>query len=411
MSDQPGALDPVRALAQTVLYEGYVLYPYGARADKNQVRFQWGVLGPVGAEDEGACEGPHARVDGILEGDAASELTVTVRFLQVQHREVERATATGFEPVAELAVDDELLLPWDEVVEQEVRLEPVTVGRLPGRPVRQDLTVAGHEQAEELRDGDGRLVGRVVRRRWPLTGEVRLTTDAADVDGRLWRFRVAVDNRASWTPGGSRQLALRRSLVATHVAATTNAAFVSVQDPPGHARDAVATCVSHRLWPVLVGPPGTRDTLLATPIILYDHPELAPESPGDLFDATEIDELLTLRVMTLTDEEKREARATDPRAAAIVDRADDLPPEIFERLHGAIRQMRPRTWWDPTSPRTNSRPRARRPTTRRSRGGTRARTRACPRRPMRWRSRGSRWPRAAASGCAPRGARTPRICS
>jgi len=83
------------------------------------------------------------------------------------------------------------------------------------------------------------------------------------------------------------------------------------------------------------------DVVLASPIILYDHPELAPESPGDLFDATEIDEILSLRTLALTDAEKAEARATDPRAAEIIDRVDDMPPEIWERLHGAIRTLRP----------------------------------------------------------------------
>jgi hypothetical protein len=80
--------------------------------------------------------------------------------------------------------------------------------------------------------------------------------------------------------------------------------------------------------------------MLSSPITLYDWPQIAPESPGDLFDATEIDEILILRTMTLTDEEKAEARATDPRAAAIIDRVDDMPQEIMDRLHGAVRYLR-----------------------------------------------------------------------
>ncbi len=80
--------------------------------------------------------------------------------------------------------------------------------------------------------------------------------------------------------------------------------------------------------------------MLSSPIILEDYPRVAPESPADLFDATEIDEILTLRTMALTDEEKREARATDPRAAALIDRVDNMPPEMLDRLHGAIRYLR-----------------------------------------------------------------------
>jgi hypothetical protein len=102
--------------------------------------------------------------------------------------------------------------------------------------------------------------------------------------------------------------------------------------------EAVAGCRNLHTWPVLIG---TDTTMLSSPIILYDHPEIAPESTADFCDATEIDELLVLRTMTLTDEEKRQARATDPLAAAIVDHADTIPPEVFERLHGAIRSVRP----------------------------------------------------------------------
>jgi hypothetical protein len=100
------------------------------------------------------------------------------------------------------------------------------------------------------------------------------------------------------------------------------------------------------------------DVVLSSPIILYDHPAVAPESQGDMFDATEIDEILALRVLTLTDEEKREARGTDPRSAAVVDRCDAMAPEAFEALHGTFRSIRftesgdeaelaPLPWWEP----------------------------------------------------------------
>ena len=95
-------------------------------------------------------------------------------------------------------------------------------------------------------------------------------------------------------------------------------------------------------FPVLAGDSSTRSVMLSSPILMdCDYPKVSPESPGDLFDATEIDEILSLRTLTLTDEEKREARATDPRAAAIIDRVDTIPQDAFERLHGVIRSLRP----------------------------------------------------------------------
>jgi hypothetical protein len=101
--------------------------------------------------------------------------------------------------------------------------------------------------------------------------------------------------------------------------------------------------------------------MLISPIILYDYPEIAEQSEGALYDSTEIDEILTLRVMTMTEEEKAQARATDPLAAQIIDRCDAMSPEAMLNLHGVLRDPHPTTgaaglipevpagvdWWDP----------------------------------------------------------------
>jgi hydrogenase maturation protease len=81
--------------------------------------------------------------------------------------------------------------------------------------------------------------------------------------------------------------------------------------------------------------------MLSAPIILSDYPRVAPESPGDFFDGTEVDELLTLRVLTLTDEEKREVRTAGHRARALLDRTEGLSEEQMLRLHGAVRSPAP----------------------------------------------------------------------
>jgi hypothetical protein len=168
---------------------------------------------------------------------------------------------------------------------------------------------------------------------------------------------VTVENATTWSgPGGRRDDAIPHSLVAVHtMLALEDGDFVSLFDPPEDAVAAVATCRNEGTFPVLIGPDDAHDLVLSSPIILYDHPQVAPESAGDLYDATEIDEILALRVLTLTDEEKAEARATDERAAAVIDRVDAMPPELWARLHGAVRSLRPVVdeppetvpWWDP----------------------------------------------------------------
>jgi hypothetical protein len=118
-------------------------------------------------------------------------------------------------------------------------------------------------------------------------------------------------------------------------------AFVSAIDPPPEFASAVAACTNRGVFPVLGGDPGQSSLMLCSPIILYDYPQVAPESTGDFFDATEMDEMLALRVMTLTDSEQEEMRRGDPHARAILERLETLPNEHLLKVHGAIRGMRP----------------------------------------------------------------------
>ena len=77
--------------------------------------------------------------------------------------------------------------------------------------------------------------------------------------------------------------------------------------------------------------------MVASPIILYDYPKIAPESPGDLFDSGEIDEILTLRIMTMTDAEKREMRGVDDQARRILERTEALAGGDLLKMHGMMR--------------------------------------------------------------------------
>jgi hypothetical protein len=328
-----------RKVADAVLYEGYVLYPYRASARKNQMRWQFGVLAPKAWCDAGGCEHSFSRTECLLEGGADAKLHGKVRFLQLQRRTIEEAPGVA---VPSLEVGGELFTSWDEGLEREIEFAGNVRFQLPG--------------AREVQAFPG-SAARLVRERWPLAGEIRVSIERSG--SGLARVRVEVENLTDVTdPSISRDEALRSSFTGAHVLlAAENGEFISLLDPPEQAREAAASCKNVRVWPVLI----ERDLVLSSPIILYDHPQVAKESPGDLYDATEIDEILTLRTQTLTDEEKREARATDPRAAAILDRVDHLPAEMLEKLHGAIRSVEPsaQPFWDPgadasVSPETDS---------------------------------------------------------
>ncbi|WP_335932718.1 hypothetical protein [Streptomyces sp. PTD5-9] len=332
----PVDLDPVRQVADAVLYEGYLLYPYRAGARKNRSRWQFGVLGPPSAAPGSFAEEPGMAMECLLSvpsgARAGAGVSVRLRFLQHQVRRVRRRDADGgHTDVPGLTVAGVPVLSWDEAVEREVDPGPVPLAG----PSDRVCSVPGGEETEPLVDADGMTVGQIVRRRERLAFRVRTRT--TEDDGFL-RLSVSVDNEHAGTPA-DKESALRVSLLGAHLLlrAHGGAEFVSLREPPEAAAAAASRCEQRRCWPVLAGPQGSADTVLGAPIILYDHPEIAEQSPGALFDSTEIDEILTLRIMTMTDEEKAEARATDPRAREIVDRCDAMTPEELRLLHGLLR--------------------------------------------------------------------------
>ncbi|MCQ4079341.1 hypothetical protein NGB36_01640 [Streptomyces sp. RB6PN25] len=355
-----------RQVADAVLFEGYVLYPYRASAAKNQLRWQFGVLVPPSWASSGA-EHSSQRTECLMEPRAGAALSVELRFLRAQRRTVQRALGDGtFETVAELDVADRVLVPWVEGVEERIALT-VPVADLVAHGVEVPFSRPAHQETESVVDAD-RTVGRLLRARERADGVLRLSATEIDGPYAALRLTAVVENTSGWSPEGGeadRDAALLRSLVSAHLLLGLSAgSFLSMADPPEWARSAASACSNEHTWPVLAGESGGANVILSSPIILEDHPRIAPESPGALYDATEIDEILTLRTAALTEQEKREARGTDPRAGAVIDLAESLPAEVLERLHGAVRSLRSVTgpapaegpgdrpaqpWWDPAA--------------------------------------------------------------
>ncbi|MER6734188.1 hypothetical protein [Streptomyces puniciscabiei] len=345
------AFAQVGAVADAVLYEGYLLYPYRRSSPKNRVRWQFGVLlprdwverdGPVTPGLSGSADSWYQQTECLLRTPRADAVVrVRVRCLQMQDKQVEAAGPEGrYRPVESLrTADGTTHLSFAEAVPRETDLVLPLRELLDGGRTAWVGADAGTE-AEALPDG----TGRTVRRR----GEVRAVTTvvAEPLAPELFRLRVRTENTGVATdPGAPRTEALRHALLATHtLVGGDGLEFASLIDPPVGLAQHARGCRNAFTFPVLAGPPRQGTTgavMLSAPIILPDWPQVAPESPGDLHDAAEIDEILTLRTMLLTDEEKTEARATDPRAAEILDRVENMPPEVFARLHGAIRSLTP----------------------------------------------------------------------
>ena len=343
----PVDFEALAGVADAVLYEGYLLYPYRRSSPKNKVRWQFGVLTPrtwlasdLAADTcvAGSADNWYQQTECLLEAPETAVIGVRLRFLQVQHRCVQQANPSGFEAVDALTVGDQHFLTFDDAVPREHDVV-VTLAELRDSPLVVEVHRPAGEDIEPLPGGNG----RIVRSHGHLSARVRLSVTAADVPFPLAKLTVRTENcDVSVPPEVSRPEALRASMIATHtMIGVDTGAFLSLLDPPEWATPAAKGCRNIHTFPVLGGQPGQHRLVLSSPILLYDYPAVSPESPGDLFDAAEIDEILSLRTGTLTDDEKREARATDPRAVAIIDRVDAMPQEIMDRLHGAIRSMRP----------------------------------------------------------------------
>ncbi|MFC9962419.1 hypothetical protein ACFVIB_34225 [Streptomyces nigra] len=345
--------EQVGAVADAVLYEGYLLYPYRRSSAKNRVRWQFGVLfprdwveadGPVTPTVSGSADSWYQRTEclaRIRRPDAT--VRVRLRYLQMQRKQVQETGPDGYRDVPSLrTADGTVHLTFDEAVPREAE---VTL-RLDERAHHGTTVPVGAPGGTDVEPLPGDA-GRVVRVREELRGSVTVTAERLAPD--LVRLQVRTTHTGlAAAPRTARDEALRGAFIATHtLIGGDGVEFVSLIDPPAALHDQVRACRNEFTFPVLGGvsslggDPPTARVLLSAPIILPDHPQVAPESPGDLHDAAEIDEILTLRTMLLTDEEKREARATDPRAAAILDRVDTMPPEVFARLHGAVRSLTP----------------------------------------------------------------------
>lgn len=344
----------VDRLVSALLYEGYLLYPYRPSV-KNRQRWSFGGLYPPSyTAGRPGADASTMQTQCLVRSDPGGRLTVAVRFLHLIARQVGEVDAswsdgtvdapTPVRFVESLRVGDAVVHSWQEAVEREIRLDDLDLEDNVGRPRLVKFQFGPITEREPVPDPSGRVLGLLERRQRRVEGTVEIAADVVD-DG-LSRITVRIENRTPYNVGRTedRDDVLMHSLVSTHtVLGIHQGHFLSMLDPPDALRSLTAECRNEGTWPVLVGVEATRDTdtMLSSPIILYDYPQLAPESPGDLFDATEIDEILTLRILTLSDEEKRVMSELDDRGRALLERTESLGRGQLMELHGAMREVRP----------------------------------------------------------------------
>ncbi len=343
----------VEKVVNAVLYEGYILYPYRASSRKNRERFTFGRVYP---EDysiaQHGAEPCALQTECLLRNESKDALAaISVRFLHPMAREVgmlpaptDEMSADGppdFEVVPDLRVREQLYQTWQEVVEQKV--EVPTFPLREAWQARRDFEFPASRAVEPIRGEDGKINAVLVRRQDAVRGVIEVV--AQPIDDVVFKITVRILNRTPVPPNEleNQSAIIMRTFTSTHtILHAQGGEWLSLTDPPAAYAEAAAACKNVGTWPVLVGDQAKhdRDAMLSSPIILYDYPQIAPESPGDLFDGLEIDEILTLRVMAMSDAEKIEMRQVDEQARRILERTENMSSDQLLKMHGVMRDLR-----------------------------------------------------------------------
>jgi hypothetical protein len=278
--------DGIGELVDSLLYEGYALYPYTPTAVKNATPTPFGIAYPPAYAAELLSTFDHVELRCVLEAPHSATVAGEVRFL----------AAAG---------------PRHEAPSHRVALAPVTLGELlagaaPGeRPVRRR---SHHEPGA----GEGLRVG--------------LELSAHELEPGRVELALRVENRTPCEPGLDRGRALSHALISTHpILRVRGGRFISPLERP---------CASANTFPVLAS--DDDDAVIGAAIVLPDHPRIAPESRGAMFDSTEIEEALLLHVKALSDTERAEIERDDPRVSEMIERAAAATPEELLALHGRV---------------------------------------------------------------------------
>ncbi|GAA3494950.1 hypothetical protein GCM10019016_020500 [Streptomyces prasinosporus] len=256
------SFEQLSAVADAVLYEGYLLYPYRRSSPKNRVRWQFGVLfprdwterhGPVEPGVSGFADSWYQRTECLLRvRRPGAVVRVRVRHLQLQHKQGEETGPDGrHRPVAALRLADGTPhLTFDEAVPREADLV-APLDDLLRRELAHPVDGPGGERTETLPGG----AGRVVRRRFDV--RARITAGAERLTDDVFRLRIRTENTGRAPgPDAARDEALRSALIATHtLVGGEGVEFVSLTGPPARLREHARACRNASPGPSSAGRP------------------------------------------------------------------------------------------------------------------------------------------------------------
>lgn len=310
-------------IARTLLYEGYALYPYHRSSVKNQKPVPFGVVYPQEYHVHNSYAHAQMQTQCIVKGSGQFSISLAVRFLQLQKITIENK---------ELNVEGKQA-GW-QTVERTISTGDLDVAGLV--KCRKEIPVAFDELVEK--NGEAKIDTTRVISSSAITGTI--TMEALSLENVPGAFRITIII-TNTTPVKNAISATRDdifflSFLSTHTILNTTGEFISHQNP-GVWKAAIEECLNLNTWPILMEE--SNRTLLSSPIILYDYPRINPQSAGDLFDSTEIEEALLLHVAMLSEDEKKRIAQSDEKLKAMLAKVSAVTPGELVSFHSVLKNI------------------------------------------------------------------------
>jgi hypothetical protein len=339
-------LSTLERITQTVLYEGYSVFPYRRSSTKNVKPVPFGTIYPQVYQKHHPEVHAATQTECIIQGSAEETIEITVRFLHLQRKQLlkidfEKFGQNQFQGSGVIEAGGETHTSGWRAIERKIKLGKHKIADIIGRPLEEKLLFEDEQSSEMIYHEDGKVAGNIILKQSGINGNVKVSAKPVGIEEEGYKITVKITNttRTSQPESCSRDEIYEQSLLSANtILQTQEGAFISQADPPEAWKEASETLENINTWSVLV----EKDdrTMLSSPIILYDYPEIAPESLGDLFDSTEIEELLLLQIAALPDKEKQEIDQADGKMKAMLRRIENTTPEELMNLHGRLTEIK-----------------------------------------------------------------------
>jgi hypothetical protein len=283
----------------------------------------------------------------IIQGTDDAEVEITVRFLHLRGKRLvkinpEKFGRDQFQPTDTIKAGDKTYYSGWEAEERKINVGRHKIKDLIDGSIENSIHFE-EEQMSDILFKNEKVAGNMIIRQSAINGNVRVSAKPVGIHEEGYQITIKIANT---TPVDNPkqcsrdEIYFRSFLSANTILQAEKGKFISKTDPPQAWQEVNEACKNVNTWPVLIDK--DDKTMLSSPIVLYDYPEIAPESRGDMFDSTEIEEMLMLQVAALTDEEKKEVEQTDGKMKAMLERVRNTTPEELLKLHGGFKDIETR---------------------------------------------------------------------